>query len=785
MADAPNDTNRTKFLLTSLVILIVFILTLAFLVAAYPVLLAPTIPITQTSYPTATLTLSPTITPIPSATHTQRPTFTPTITSTPTETPTPTLTPTPTGPPTLTPARPVAIDNNYQLVTWSADRADYLINLLQYYPNTFGVKARGQQNSVYYQAYSYAATALQEALLRFPAAPQAIQWRWSLAYDQALIGDLQAGNSYASLITQALNRGETDRDGLTDWFRSHEPRLDLYDVRMKPLSGYLGSDLLEIRGQGSAFLWLLETPGSFQALALTSDFDFVHAPQARSVVADLTGDGIEEAAIFQSVPQDTFNLAPPRVFDLSQVPARELFFHPIGVQLNFGTAYANNWIVAKDDAGGNDLALETSVLPACPVTIRRFYHWDGSGFAFTRADYAVAPGPGALSFCRFSVDQAANAWGPAAAIQIIKPLIPIWPPAQDENGKPFPPDARDEWRFRLGLFQAVNGEAEAAVQTLTQITLSPSAPDSRWVAPARAFLNTYHQPQDIYRACVSAPLCSPADAIRYLVGSLAVNGTGKAAPDPVEFLWQSGVTLRSSGYFDFDADGQLERWFTVRHRPGEKLEFWILAPFHDGYKALLVNTVESDKPTLTNQDPQQTPPPVWLNGTDAFKLHHDPKNGEPYLEHFPVQYIWPNRFLQGLQSARERLFSGATPASVEKELLALQETPGLVCRGTWSCDPYYYLLGLSSELAGDTKGATEAYLRLWLDYSLSPYTTMARLKLSGLAVQPSVTPTASITPTGQPTASPTLTGTPQTPTPSLTPGTLTPSPTPVTPTPYP
>lgn len=785
MAEAPNETNRTKFLLTSLVILFVFILTLVFLVAAYPVLLAPAPTITSTILSSQPPTLTATVTPIPSPTHTPRPTFTPTVTSTPTETPTPTLTPTPTGPPTLTPARPVIGDNTYQLITWSADRADSLIKLLEYYPNTLGVKARGQQNAAYYQAYSYAVTALQEALLRFPSSAQAGSWRWNLAYDQALLGDSQAGQGYAELIAQALNRGETDRDGLADWFHNHEQRLDLYAVRMKPRSGYIGSDLLEIRGQGSAFIWLLETPGSFQAAALTSGFDFVNAPQARSIVSDLTGDGIEEAVIYQSTPQGTFNLISPRVFDLSQVPARELYFHPGGVQFNLGTDYDNNWIIVKDETGNNTLAFQSTVLPACPVTIRRFYEWDGSGFAFTRSDYAVSPGTGALSFCRFSVDQAANNWGPAAAIQVIQPLIPSWPPVQDENGKPFARDARDEWRFRLGLFQAVNGEAEAAVQTLTQITLSPSVPDSQWIEPARAFLGAYHQPQDVYRACLSAALCSPADAIRYLIESLAQKNPGKATPDPVEFLWQSGVTLRASGYFDFDGDGQTERWFIVRHRPGEKLEFWILAPYTAGFKAILIDTVESDKPTLTIQDPGQTPPPIWLDGTDAFKLLHDPSSGEPYLERFPVQYVWPNRFLQGLQAARERLFAGADPKSVEKDLVGLQVSPGLVCRGTWSCDPYYYLLGLSSELAGDTRGATDAYLRLWLDYSISPYTTMARLKLSGFAVQPSLTPTGTVTPTGQPTATPTPTGTPATPTPSPTPGTPTATPTATPPTPYP
>jgi hypothetical protein len=122
-------------------------------------------------------------------------------------------------------------------------------------------------------------------------------------------------------------------------------------------------------------------------------------------------------------------------------------------------------------------------------------------------------------------------------------------------------------------------------------------------------------------------------------------------------------------------------------------------------------------------------------------------------------------------------------------LLDLESYPGLICRNTWSCDPFYYFLGLSSELAGDERTAVEAYHRLWLDYSTSPYTTMARLKLFGEAYH-TPTPTPTITPTGtgtaQPTSAfsptPTITGTPPTATPTGSP-TPTVSGTPPTPTP--
>ena len=44
----------------------------------------------------------------------------------------------------------------------------------------------------------------------------------------------------------------------------------------------------------------------------------------------------------------------------------------------------------------------------------------------------------------------------------------------------------------------------------------------------------------------------------------------------------------------------------------------------------------------------------------------------------------------------------------------------------WSCDEYYYLLGLAAELAKNPKDAIDAYLNLWRNYTRSRFTTMAR-----------------------------------------------------------
>ncbi len=188
-------------------------------------------------------------------------------------------------------------------------------------------------------------------------------------------------------------------------------------------------------------------------------------------------------------------------------------------------------------------------------------------------------------------------------------------------------------------------------------------------------------------------------------------------------------------------------------------------------------------------------PAVILNGEQAFAMQRLPDTQQPYLLEVPLRQEYPSRFFVPLAELETRLLSGESPEQIQDELLELQDYPGLLCEPTWTCDSYYYLVGLSSELAGDTENAVDYYLNLWLNYSKSPFTTLARLKLEGtgplftptlsptptLTVTPSTTPTltrtpsptATITPTftltGTHSATPTVTGTPPTATPTHTP----------------
>ncbi len=797
MSNASSERWRIRLLVINLVLLGLCLSGLVGAIVLYrlyivlrPVSVAE---VTSTARPTFTPSLTATFTSSPTITRTPLPSLTPTITETPTPLPSETATPTSTNFPTLTPAPPLAQADAYQLAEWSPEQAAYMAQLMGSYPNAaLAASADSKDRVAYYQSFQYRVLALREALLQFPGEPQAAEWRWMLAYDLAQMGSAEAGTRYAQLLASGLNSGETEVPYLYLWFAEHEPRLSFYMVELEPPEGFTGSYMVELRGEGgSAFIWLLQATNSYQTYPLLTYFDFVDKTQANWVVENFTGSNgrSPEIAVYASALADQFTVDPPRVFSLSKMPPLKLPFFPDQAIFRMGIEFTNRWKVSTLPGKAAGLTFESTVFPACPVDVRLDYGWSEVNFALQRQVFEVQPNEKTLAYCALLVDHAAAVWGPEAAISVMEALLPFWPPAADAQGQPYPLDARDEWLYRLGVYRALAGDTDVAIDYMNQVSTQPGVPDSRWIEPAHDFLMAYQSQADVYRACQAAPLCDPVYALDYLVEHLP------EGQDAFEYLKQAGVNPNSSGYFDFDADGETERWFTTRHHPRDRSEFWILARYRDGVKALRVGNVDAVPPSIEYLDAAYIAddgltllPAVFLEGTLAFNMQRLPGTQAPYLKAAPLRKEYPSKFFIPLENAQQRLFAGASPEAVKNELINLARFPGLLCKPTWTCDSYYYLLGLSSELAGDEQTAVKAYHRLWLDYSLSPYTAMARLKLVGAV--PAATPTASPVPAGQATATltptrtqiPTVTGTrittvtaTSTPTVSGTPPTATPT----------
>jgi len=716
----------------------------------------PTRTATRTATRTPSVTLTSTITLTPRPTWTLRPSTTPSTTGTATATPSRTLYP------TLKAATPYKYNDLYALNTWTAADADRVVAQLLSYPDSLYPKPQDRLAPGYDAAYFYPAFAAREALLRFPEAYAAPRWRWALAYSLTRSNDPQAADLYASLISEALSAAQTTLADLPAWFERHEPNLTLSVQTLALLPGYLDRSVITIGSSGGRiYLYLTQTPAQLSVTPLLAQLDFAHAIEPALLTGDLTGDGLEEAVIFHTQPHGDFLVEPPHIFSLEARP-RQL---PIAARppLDMAIAYQTEMHIRS-----GALEMTLTVFPPCPLTVVRTYIWDGVQFTADDWNYTLTPAPGAEALCETIVNHAAANWRPERVIPMMETLLPLWPPAADAHGDPYPADAGDAWRYRLGLYHALAGNHAAALQYLSAVADAPTVADSRWISAANQFLAIYHSPADLYRACLAEPLCSPRVALQQLT-------ILSAAQDPslaLAFLQSHGVSTRVSGYFDFDNDGALERWLSVRHRPQDKLEFWILTASPAGVRALFVSTVEINTPAPYYHEPWTAPPIVQIEMGQGFVLSRLAESGEPFVTHVNVEFT-PTTLVgirDALQTATQLIFSSGEPTQARDALLAAEKLPRFteVCRAYRLCDHFYYLLGLSYEFSGAERSAVAAYLNAWWENSRGPFAIMVRQRLLQNPPRPTFTPTVTLTatithtldPNATPTGTPTITHTP-------------------------
>ncbi|MFC1997063.1 hypothetical protein ACFLXI_05580 [Chloroflexota bacterium] len=765
------------------------------------------IPPTNTSTPDLTQTLqavmlsavpsTPTFSPspIPSETLTQQPTTTPL----PTFTPSMTLSPTTTGtvtpippPPTLTPARPPEDPEKLQIAEWLPQDYDYVIGLAEDYPNSLPENQRGPNNQDYYAAYEYATILQGEALLAYPTAFEATNWNWGLAYNLARIGDQRAVVRYAVLINQPFNTEGVSIGNLEGWIRQNDPRLWLDTFERPPIGENLNNSVLKLNSEGgSAYLWSVTDEEGTTIYPLSSEFDFPERNLPAHYWSDITRDGIEELVIHHpdaSIREIRF----PRVFDLSHTPPRELHFKP-NQDFDIGLENEYQWDAVVGDIGGQDLRYSATVYPPCPVTIDHTYHWNGLWIEQNRADYAIRPAPGIVSYCELVINQAAWVWGPDTAIPLMETLLPGWPPQGASEPRTYPADAKDEWRYRLGIYYALTGDILTADEYFQDLIDHPTIPGSRWVNPAIVFQKGLSTPEGIYRVCIPSKFCDERIAFKNIVASIPPD----AERDVIYYLTNAGIAIRYTHEYDFEGDGLPERYMTFRHHPDKRLEFWIITEKESGYQALFVDTVEVSQPTLTRYTTRQGVSIIWLNTQQSFTLGRFHDTDEVYIILYEPSYFYADYTLEVIDSSVNALLSGAAPQPIRDELANLRWSENFACLTDNDCAYYYYVLGLANQLALYGEEAVNNYIYIWNEYPNTPFAYIARLKLDykpGFGPPPTFTPTPTITytPTRTPTItpSPTLTITPgpsptatntHTPTLTHTPG---PSPTPtITPTP--
>ena len=594
-----------------------------------------------------------------------------------------------------------------------------------------------------------------------------------MAADLSAAADPQAAAAYARAFQTALANPTLSLKTLPDWFRERTGG----EMSLTALPD--GRQIITLSAAESTVYLLLQNEGKVAPLG--AHFAAEAAGESRLTLADLTGDGFPEAILWQTGGAPGEDVPLPQVFDLEPAPPRLLAFAP-QESFTLGIDYRARW---DGDEGG--LRFAATVFEACPVTVERFYTWDGDLLRLERAAYTPAPAEGLAGYCTLMADHAAHFWGPQAAAQVMEALLPIWPPEKMADGKPPAADALDAWRYRIGLYALLDGNEEKARRYLEQVVSQPVTPLSRWIAPANALLENYRTPTDLYRLCLDAPSCEMRPAFQMLVESLG----GRALQTPLVTLEEYGVSIRSTGLFDFEGDGIPERWVVVRHRPQEALEFWILAQAPAGASAFFVSTVERNITPLYRFEGLPGAPVVWLGNVVPFSLRRT-AGGEIFLR-FETPRYFDDLYTEYVLGTVERglFFEGMPPAEAQSRLQTLTGSERFTCiTNPQSCPRAYALLGLAADLNGDTRVAIAGYMEAWRKTPQSPYAILARLRVRRNPTLPTYTPTPTATFTSTPTPTitytptitptPTITNTPDpnaSPTPSPSP-TLTPTPTP-------
>jgi hypothetical protein len=746
MRSSSSKTSAKQPIISRYTIFMVLFLILILLVAGWWAVSSyqpPVIPTAVVYQPSATLTptITATFTLTPTPTRTPRPTWTvrPRMTDTPTETATPTQTSTPTRIPTITRAVPVRFNDLYSLVPWTPDLADRAAQMAYEFPDVIFPATADKSKPAYHAAYRAAAGAYKEALLRFPDDPRAVNWQWRLAYALAQIGDPAATQLYAGFIQGALKKGDLRVEELPEWFTRQEPRLTLQIDNIPAEPGQLNQDLINII-EGGVYLWLLETPTNIQVLPVTDNFDFESAQKSVHLLGDLTGDGKTEVSIYQPDSKRPTILKEPSIFSLSGQEPLELSVRtspPIDLQTDY--------TASLEPGKGKDFNLIASLFPACPVTFTQGYTWDQTQFVPNPVQINVSPVTDYLQYCDPVLNHAYNAWPASVNLALIDTLLPLWPPVKGLDEQPYPADAKDELRYRQGIYQALTGQYDQSTKNLQDLVDNPTVSESPWVTEAKDFLNLYRTPENLYLACQASTECDLRSALEEIIRSSDTNDLTRV----YETLRESSVSIRATGLFDFDQDGDPERWVTIQPRTGQSLEFWILASSSQGVFPLYVDLVTRDRPTPFLNEPAGATPPIFqIDNQKGYQLKRVPGSGKPFLVEAEVVSPVTTYTLDTLEENQAALLSGVDPNMVRDSLLEVLNSGRFNCLNDRICDRFYYTLGLAYELSGDTREAIDTYIKLWWENGQSPYTKIARLKI-GLAT-PTPTPLRAITATGTP-----------------------------------
>ncbi len=654
--------------------------------------------------------------------------------------PSATIVTTPTPQPTYILPVPSPVSGQiYQLATWTTEKAEQLILDLKNYPETL---ENNGQAVIYYPAFQYEGVIELESALRFPHSDQENLWRWNGAYNLYRSDNTDRAGLYAGLIANALNRKETDLQTIENWFvKTIAFSLETYPI--SPPQGYQNSLVLHIYNpeytsfSGGFAIWLVQKDEIFYGYPLENEGNNPYGTGVSQVdTIDITGDGIAEAIVQNSDWQSFgFHSGDLKIYRLDQVPPREIIFDPPLDNPDLAVWSVTNLGQPVPTVTFRIPVSIFSDAPCYPFQVDWQYQLQGARLRFIGIKAPPIEAMQEKPYCTrvlASILQSSAFLKNKAALGLYLHLLDLEFIEKDLSFFEQPYSVEKE-RLSLALYLSDQGDETGANEQIRQIRAGSDASLAEWRKDAIAYYAIHRDPQALFQFCLSSSNCEFFLNFPEIVALIPPNRFSEVGM----VLQEMGIQFNTSGNFDFDQDGQNEKWllFLSSSPCGTGTEFWILAKGD--------NTIESRRagwPCLREESDEERAlaikPLALSGGLPSYQLtvSDEERPMEPFLYwpmdgKNPIIDFWQAK--QKIDAIQNKLLlSQISPDEAQAQLVAIQESPlELEISVDHLRAQMLYLVGLTQELSGKNTLAVETYLELWKTYPNDPFAWMAYTKL--------------------------------------------------------
>lgn len=652
----------------------------------------------------------------------------------------PTIQPTPTPLTKILPVPTPITGQNYGLTEWTVEKAESLIRQVKYFPETLDPQQRGYLDSGYYVAFKYAGLAELENGRRFSQLEDEKSWLWDGAYDLYSSNNKETGAIYAWLVADALNKNETDLQNLGTWLSKRTP----FSVSISPVTppeGYQNSVVIFIKrdsrddNAGGFAIWIVYKDNYYFGYPLKNNSENVFGSgDSFFELVQINEDGIPET-IIQNVDWMSFGLhyGDLRIYSLDQVPPREIIFDVPPHNLDIAT-----WSVIQNQP-------DPAISFLSPISVMSDdgcysfvidwqYRWQSDQLKL----YQVVPpsmevmekNPVCTRLLADALDSPGFLRIPSV-LAVYKKLLdlPFINSDPDINEIQF---SADKSRLSLAIYLSDLGDELGANEQIKKIEASNDPFTVDWRKNALTFYKVRKDSQALFEFCRVSKVCDLFLDRSEVIATIPPNKFSEVE----NILSEMGVDFQSSGTYDFDQDGEIEKWLFFNSSDSCSLShIWILARNETRINSRIVSYLcvdgeNVDFETLTIE------PKALIGNLPSYQIAIGGKEmlTDPFL-YWPmgqddptIDYRQAGDLIDAVQT--ELLIGKLSPTVAREKLFDIQKKP--IEPSYWSDDlnaRLLYLIGLSYELEGKNDQAVQRYLELWKTYPNNPYAYMAMTKI--------------------------------------------------------